>query len=287
MTFWQAIWFSVLQGMTELAPVSSLGHGVLLPLFTGWTSVSHNPDFLPFMVSLHLGTALALLVFFRADWIRLFAGGLAVLGYVPRGGDRESLLYEGRVLGFLIGGTIPAAILGFVLEKKIRVLFGSPAVASIFLGVNGLMLFLGERLRRQSASRGRIGDLSMPKAVLIGGFQALALIPGLSRSGITMVGGIINGLSHEDAARFSFLLSTPIIFGAGVLEIPKLIHGGHSGMIRLSAIGGCVSFAAAYLTTFFLMRYFRSYEAFRALYPFGIYCLALSLISGFLIFFPL
>ncbi len=287
MTFWQAIWFSLLQGMTELAPVSSLGHGVLLPLFTGWSSVSHNPDFLPFMVSLHLGTALALLLFFRSDWIRLFEGGLTAFGYVPKSGNQKALLVERRVLGFLIGGTIPAAILGFILEKKIRILFESPGIAAVFLGVNGLMLLLGERLRRRVAVPGKIADLSMSRAILIGGFQALALIPGLSRSGITMVGGIVNGLGHEEAARFSFLLSTPIIFGAGFLEIPKLIHGGHSGMIRLSIVGGAVSFVAAYLTTSFLMRYFRSFEATRALYPFGIYCLALSVVAGVVIYFPL
>ncbi|MHB8544308.1 MAG: undecaprenyl-diphosphate phosphatase [Leptospirales bacterium] len=285
MTIRQALEFSVLQGTTELAPVSSLGHGVLLPLFAGWPGVSRDPGFLPFMVALHLGTALALLLYFWKDWFRLSRGTLVCMGILSPGRDRETAVKEGRTMALLVAATVPAAVLGFLLEKKIRILFASPSVAAFFLGINGIVLLVGEALRRKERVPGQIAALSFPRAVLIGTFQSLALVPGLSRSGITMVGGILNGLDHEEAARFSFLLSTPIIVGAGILEIPKLLHGGHRGMIHVALAGGVVSFVAAYLTTFILMRYFRSFETTRALAPFGVYCLGVAVAAGFWIHF--
>ncbi len=271
--------FSLLQGTTELAPVSSLGHGVLLPLFAGWTSVSRNTQFLPFMVALHLGTALALLLFFWKDWWVLMRDSLLFLGFPSAGTDRKGARKNARIMGLLVAGTIPAGVLGFLFEKKIRVLFASPAVAAVFLGVNGCVLILAEYLRKKRISGG-LGELSLPRAFIVGAFQSMALIPGLSRSGITMVGGVLNGLGHEEAARFSFLLSTPIIFGAGVLEIPKLFRQGSGGMLHLALAGGVVSFLAAFTTTYVLMRYFRSFETGRALAPFGWYCLCLSVAAG-------
>lgn len=279
MTFRQAILFSLLQGTTELAPVSSLGHGVLLPLFAGWSGVARNPQFLPFMVALHLGTALALLLFFWKDWWALIQGSLVWSGLLPSGQDREESMRNGRTMGLLVVGTVPAAILGFLLEKKIRLLFSSPAVAAFFLGINGIVLILAEYLRKRQIS-GDLAEMKMSRALIVGSFQAMALIPGLSRSGITMVGGLLNGLGHEEAARFSFLLSTPIIVGAGVLELPKLIRHGSLSMLHLALVGGFVSFLAAFSTTFLLMRYFRSYETGKALVPFGWYCLMLSAVAG-------
>lgn len=279
MTFRQAILFSLLQGTTELAPVSSLGHGVLLPLFAGWSSVSRNTQFLPFMVALHLGTALALLLYFWKDWWVLTRDSVITLGSLSGGQNRREVRKNARIMGLLVAGTIPAAILGFLLEKKIRVLFSTPLVAAVFLGVNGLVLILAEYLRKRRIS-GELGNLPLSRAFIVGAFQSMALIPGLSRSGITMVGGLLNGLGHEEAARFSFLLSTPIIVGAGVLEIPKLLHQGSGGMLHLALAGGIVSFIAAYATTFVLMRYFRSFETGRALAPFGWYCLCLSAVAG-------
>lgn len=285
MTIRQALEFSVLQGTTELAPVSSLGHGVLLPLFAGWPGVSRDPEFLPFMVALHLGTALALLLYFWKDWFRLSRGSLVCLGMLPASGSRDEAAKEGRTMSLLVAATVPAAVLGFLFEKKIRILFASPSVAAFFLGINGVVLLLGEALRRRDRVPGQISVLSFPRALLIGTFQSLALIPGLSRSGITMVGGILNGLDHEEAARFSFLLSTPIIVGAGILEIPKLLHGAHRGMLHVALAGGAVSFVAAYLTTLILMRYFRSFESTRALAPFGLYCLGVAVAAGIWIHF--
>ncbi|MHB1286286.1 MAG: undecaprenyl-diphosphate phosphatase [Leptospirales bacterium] len=285
MTIRQAIEFSVLQGTTELAPVSSLGHAVLLPLFAGWTNVTRSSNFLPFMVALHLGTALALLLYFWKDWLRLSLGSLVCLGILPEGGKREEHRRQGRTMALLVAGTIPAAILGFLLEKKIRILFASPSVAALFLGINGIVLLVGESLRKRDKLPLPLSGLPFSRALVVGAFQALALIPGLSRSGITMVGGILNGLEHEEAARFSFLLSTPIIIGAGIVEIPKMIKGAPAGTVHVALVGGAVSFVAAYLTTFILMRYFQSFEATRALAPFGIYCLALACTAGFWLHF--
>jgi undecaprenyl-diphosphatase len=177
-----------------------------------------------------------------------------------------------RILLLVMGASIPGGLLGFLLEKKIRVLFQSPKTAAIFLVANGLVLFGGEILK--SRKKGiPLQDLPMGRAVLVGLFQAVALIPGFSRSGITMVGGIVNGLGHEEAARFSFLLATPIILGAGVLEIPKMLRDHSPQILHLSLVGAIVSFFTAWLTTFILMKYFRSFETSKALVPFGVYCL--------------
>jgi undecaprenyl-diphosphatase len=267
----QALIFALLQGATELAPVSSLGHGILLPAILGWKSLQMHKDFLPFMVALHLGTALALLLYFYRDWTSL------CLGFLRRITTSKSQLRKedsdnSRILLLVMGASIPGGLLGFLLEKKIRVLFQSPKTAAIFLIANGLVLFGGELLKSRKTGM-PLHDLPMGRAILVGLFQAVALIPGFSRSGITMVGGILNGLGHEEAARFSFLLATPIILGAGVLEIPKMLKDHSPQMLHLSLIGAIVSFLTAWITTFFLMKYFRSFETSKALVPFGIYCL--------------
>ena len=267
----QAVLFALLQGATELAPVSSLGHGILLPAILGWKSLQMHKDFLPFMVALHLGTALALLLYFYRDWTDLCLG---FLRWVTTSKSQllKSDADHARILLLVMGASIPGGLLGFLLEKKIRVLFQSPKTAAIFLVANGLVLFGGEILK--SRKKGiPLQDLPMGRAVLVGLFQAVALIPGFSRSGITMVGGIVNGLGHEEAARFSFLLATPIILGAGVLEIPKMLRDHPPQMLHLSLVGAIVSFFTAWLTTFILMKYFRSFETSKALLPFGVYCL--------------
>lgn len=226
------------------------------------------------MVALHLGTALALLLYFYRDWMNLCMGFLRWLTI------SKSLLLQNdrnnaRILFLVLGASIPGGLLGFLLEKKIRVLFQSPKTAAIFLVANGLVLFGGELLKSRKAGI-PLQDLPMGRAVLVGLFQAVALIPGFSRSGITMVGGILNGLGHEEAARFSFLLATPIILGAGVLEIPKLLRDHSPQMLHLALVGAIISFFTAWITTFFLMKYFRSFETSKALVPFGIYCLLLG-----------
>jgi undecaprenyl-diphosphatase len=275
MTFLQAIIFAAFQGVTELFPVSSLGHAVILPAVLGWHIDQDSPRFLPFLVVLHVGTATALLVYFWREWLSLL---LAALG---RGGATSRTIFENRhLIALLVLGTLPAVVLGFVFEKWLRHLFGSPIAAACFLIVNGVVLFAGERLRRRANAAGNRRELARANwrdAVIIGFCQTTAFFPGISRSGATIVGGLLVGLRHEDAARFSFLLATPIILGAAVLEIPKLLHAPlATGAAGLSGgvlwIAGVVAGVTAYASTAFLMRYFRSREESPALDPFAYYC---------------
>ncbi|MEI8395471.1 MAG: undecaprenyl-diphosphate phosphatase [Rhodospirillaceae bacterium] len=275
MTTFQAIVIAVFQGVTELFPVSSLGHAVLLPPVLGWAIDQHSPTFLPFLVVLHLGTAIALLVYFRQDWIDL------VLALLNRGVP-EKRAADLRLLMLLVVATIPAVILGFAFNKALRELFAAPVIAAIFLTLNGVLLLAGERLRRTAGTLG-MAELGMLDALLIGGWQCTALFPGISRSGATMVGGLLCGLRHEDSARFSFLMATPIIIGASVLEIPKMLHHAGSGGITVtSLIAGVVAGITAYASVAFLMHYFKTHEM-KALNPFGIYCIIAGI--GFIVMF--
>ena len=261
----QAILFAFLQGMTELFPVSSLGHAVVLPAVLKWSVDQSAPDFLPFIVALHLGTAAALLIYFWRDW---FGFLWAVIGRGPK----EIQGSERRLFALLVVATIPAVIVGYAFEKWFRLLFGTQAAAAFFLIVNGGMLFLGERLRRKAGDK-PVDKLTWKAAVGIGIYQCAALIPGISRSGATMVGGLLAGLRHADAARFSFLMATPVILGAAVLEVPKLMHehGGSLGLSSLSVMAGVVAGLTAYLSVALLMRYFKRHD-FEALDPFAYYC---------------
>ena len=264
----QAILIAVLQGASELFPVSSLGHAVILPalLQSGINQRSH--EFLPFVVLLHTGTAVALVVYFWRDWWMLFLG---VIGM-----EEEVMIKEARrVFLLIVIATIPAAIVGFTLEKFVRGLFGSPVTAAIFLTLNGFLLLFGERLR----NRGRrdLTTLTTKDALIIGLWQCLALIPGISRSGATIVGAVLRGISHEGAAHFSFLIATPIIIGATVLEAPKLLHEQvPAGTFGLAALAAVVAGITAWFTTWFLMRYFRSHDDW-ALSPFAAYCIVVGL----------
>jgi undecaprenyl-diphosphatase len=277
MTTLQAIVLALLQGVTELFPVSSLGHAVVLPRLLGWTIDQHSPAFLPFLVVLHLGTAAALLLYFWRDWLALV---LAFFGQGPVA-ERKA---QWRLLWLIVLATVPAVILGFLFEKFFRNLFGSPVAAAIFLIVNGGLLFAGERLRRQSGTK-LLGEMSWLQAILIGLWQSTALIPGISRSGATMVGGLLGGFHHREAAHFSFLIATPIIIGAAVLEVPHLFHPGVAAEFGpVVWIAGLVAGVTAYLSTAFLMRYFRRHD-FEALDPFAYYCWGAGLIALALLFF--
>jgi undecaprenyl-diphosphatase len=274
MTFFQAMFIAMFQGVTELFPVSSLGHTVILPAVLGWNIDQQSLRFLPFLVVLHLGTAAALLVYFWREWWSLL---VAALG---RGKTASEISKERHLVALLVLGTLPAVVLGFAFEKWLRHLFGSPSAAALFLVVNGVVLFVGERLRRRAdavGNRRELAGIGWRAALFIGLFQATALFPGISRSGATIVGGLLAGLRHEDAARFSFLLATPIIIGAAVLEIPKLLHAPTEA--DSSALGGgvlwicaVVAGLTAYASTAFLMRYFRTHEQSAALDPFAYYC---------------
>lgn len=277
MTLVQAVIIAILQGVTELFPVSSLGHAVVLPSLLGWHIDQDAPDFLPFLVVLHLGTAAALLIYFWRDWVGLV---LAFIG-VGSGEERRA---QWRLLGLIVVATIPAVILGFVLEKWLRQLFGAPTVAAGFLIVNGALLYVGERLRRRAGDK-TLEQMSWIDALLIGLAQCTAFIPGISRSGATMVGGLLVGLHHKEAAHFSFLIATPIILGAGVLEVPHLLHQGGAQAMESSVvwIAGIVAGLTAYASTAFLMRYFGKHDV-QSLDPFAYYCAAFGLASlGFLL----
>ncbi len=276
MTYLQAIIIAVLQGVTELFPVSSLGHAVVLPSLFGWAVDQSSTQFLPFLVVLHLGTATALLIYFWEDWIGLL---LAFIGV----GSGEERRRQWRLLWLIVLATLPAVVLGFTLEKWFRHLFGAAVVAASFLIVNGALLFIGERLRRRGGEK-TLGELGWIGAILIGFAQATALIPGISRSGATMVGGLLLGLHHKQAAHFSFLIATPIIFGAGVLEVPHLFqHGGLTSIGATAWVAGIVAGITAYASTAFLMRYFGKHD-FQALDPFAYYCGAFGLASlGYLL----
>jgi len=263
----QAITIAILQGATELFPVSSLGHAVVLPALLHWNLDQHAPAFLPFLVMLHLGTATALLAYFWRDWWALAIG---ILGLTDAHQARESR----RVFLLIVIATIPAVVIGFVLEHFFRSLFGAPVVAATFLIVNGALLLFGERLRAHTHRP--LASLTIQDAVIIGFWQCTALIPGISRSGATIVGGLLRGIDHEAAAHFSFLIATPIILGATVLEVPKLLHASiPAGTFGVAAIAAIVAGITAFASTAFLMRYFRTHDS-MALNPFAYYCLVIG-----------
>jgi undecaprenyl-diphosphatase len=260
MTILQAILMAILQGVTELFPISSLGHAVIVPALLGWRIDQAAEGFLPFLAVMHLGTALALLIYFWRDWLGF---AVSVIGFRNPAGAADR-----RLFWRVVAATIPAVVIGFVFEKILRQGFAAPSLAAAFLIVNGAMLFTAERVRRRTVRP--IGALRWRDAVVIGFCQCLALIPGMSRSGATMAGGYVCGLDHEDAARFSFLTATPIILGAVVLEGPKLIH--HPGGFGLAAIlAGVVAGVTAFASAWALMAWFRVRDV-RGFDPFALYC---------------
>ena len=271
-SYFQGAILGLLQGVSELFPISSLGHSVILPKLVGWNIHQNAPYFLTFLVATHLATALVLLGFFRRDWVRILKG----LGRSLR--DREIAAGDSDAkLGWLlVVGTIPAGILGIALQDKLRTLFASPQYASIFLALNGLLLYGAELLRRRAPVTDSDDDARIARTVgwrdsaLVGAAQALALIPGFSRSGASMGGGLLVGLSHKDAARFAFLLATPIIGAAAVLKLPDLAGKDGNGVRGPALVGALCAAVTAYLAVRFLMRYFET----QTLLPFAIYCAA-------------
>jgi len=272
----------LLQGATELFPVSSLGHSVLIPSLLHWSFKQSDPSFVPFLVLLHLGTASALLVLYRDQWVAIIRGFFAA---ALRGSIRTD---DERLAMLLLVGTIPAAILGVFLESRIKALFASPYEAAGFLIANGVLMLSFELLRRRAERRAALDTasrseqeegfaqaerISFRAAALVGACQALAFLPGISRSGVTIGGGLLSGLRHQEAARFSFLLATPVILGAGVLEVPQLLTSGVPIAEYLAAT--VLSGIAAYASARFLLRYFRSGR----LDPYGWYCIAAGAVS--------
>lgn len=299
LTYPEAIVIGALQGVTELFPVSSLGHSVLVPALLGgrWAAdlnvSAHESPYLAFVVGLHVATALALIAYFWRDWVRILTGLVSSLRY------RRIRTSDERLAWMIVLGTIPVGVAGLLLEHTFRTVLGRPIPAAIFLIVNGFILLAAERRRRRpvpveasgpgtvyghprtavtvvdrvttdQASDARIASLSLPQTTVIATAQVAALLPGISRSGVTMAAGLARGLSHEDAARFSFLLATPVILAAGVLKIPDLLGPLGDGIRGPVLAGSLASGLAAYVSVRFLTRYFQT----RTLTPFAIYCFA-------------
>ena len=273
------------QGVAELFPVSSLGHSVLIPAWVGgsWQRdldvSSPESPYLAFVVGLHVATALALIVYFWRDWVRIVRG---LFTSIVRREIRDA---DQRLAWLLVLSTIPVGILGLVGEHFVRVHLGRPVPAAILLTVNGVILLAAERLRRREPgletdyvderisgpeSDRRLAAMPTARAVAIGSLQIAALAPGISRSGIATVGGMLRGLSREDAARFSFLLATPVILAAGALKLGDLFGPLGDGIRPQVLLGSVLSGIGAYVSVRFLTRYL----AHRSLRPFGYYCIA-------------
>lgn len=298
LTWVQAIVIGTIQGIAEMFPISSLGHTVLVPGWLGWHNLVNSESdsesfYLAFVVGLHVATALALLVYFWRDWVKIIGGFLTSIR------DRKIETPEQRLAWLIVVATIPAGIVGLALEHKLRTQFAKPLSAAIFLTVNGGILLVGERLRRRDAVRAlaerkgqvtstdaaghvavavdpadggprrRLDTMEVREAAVIGTAQIMPLLAGISRSGVTMAAGLLRGLDHEDAARFSFLLATPIILAAGLLKVPDLTGSLGKGVHGQILVGCLFAGVFAYLSVRFLLRYFET----RTLTPFAIYCL--------------
>jgi undecaprenyl-diphosphatase len=274
-SYGQAIVLGLLQGFSELFPISSLGHSVILPKLLGWNIHQNDPYFLTFLVATHLATAIVLLGFFWHDWVRILKGLGRSLR--DRGIDPEDT--DAKLGWLLVVGTIPAGILGLTLEHALRTVFASPTSAAIFLMCNGVLLFGAEHLRRRAAQVDTDDDSRIARQMTwagafgVGAAQALALIPGFSRSGATMGGGLLAGLSNKDAARFAFLLATPIIGAAALLKLPELFGHDGDGVRGQALVGALCSAVTAWLAVRFLMRFFET----NTLMPFAVYCGAAGL----------
>ncbi|HEY2688109.1 MAG TPA: undecaprenyl-diphosphate phosphatase [Streptosporangiaceae bacterium] len=317
-TYLEASVVGLIQGVTELFPVSSLGHNVLLPALIGgsWAAdlnvAAPESPYLAFIVGLHVATALALLIYFWRDWVRIIGGFFSSLR------NRRIETVDQKLAWMIILATIPVGLVGLVFEHEFRVLFAKPIRAAIFLIINGLILFAGEKFRtrrslaadaeieteedlaaRRAAGSGvamhasgqravkqleasravqadqRLTAVGYLQALVIGSSQILALLAGISRDGVVMVSGMFRGLSRQDAARFSFLLSTPVILAAGVLKLPDLIGPLGKGIHGQVIVGSILSGVGAYLSVRFLMKYFQT----KTLTPFAVYCVVAGLAS--------
>ena len=277
-SYFQAVILGLTQGIAEPFPISSLGHGVVLPRLAGWHIHQNDKFFLTFLIATHLATALVLLAIFIKDWVLIVRGiGRSLQMREIRAEDTYA-----RLGWLLVAATIPVGIIGLLLQDTLRKLFASPQTAAAFLIVNGVALLVFERLRRRPPrpgdylgdSDGRIAKLTWRQAIGVGTSQAFALIPGISRSGFTMGGGLIVGLSNEDAARFAFLLATPVIFAAAVLKLPELFGSTGNGVRGPALVAGLCAAATTYVAVKFLLRFFQT----NRLTPFGVYCIILGVV---------
>jgi len=260
----RAIVLGAVQGLTEFIPVSSSGHLVLVPFVLGWDAGTGFTPGVPFDVAVHLGTALAVVVYFRHELGGMIMGAARTLLRRPAEGDRSSA----RLLGLLGLGSIPAAALGIAFEGFFERLFRNPGLVAMLLLATAALLVAGEALhRRAPGERREIEDLRATDALIVGAFQAIAIAPGISRSAATIVGGLTRRMSRETAARFSFLLGLPAILGAGLVQIPDFPARTDWGAV-VAGTGAAAAFGFA--SIWFLLRYLRR----GSLHPFAAYCVA-------------
>jgi undecaprenyl-diphosphatase len=279
-TYFQAVVLGIVQGIAEPFPISSLGHSVVLPHLFGWNLHQDKPYFLSFLVGTHVATALVLIGIFLKDWVEIIRGLLRSLA--TRRVPREDT--HARLGWLLVVGTIPAGIIGLALEKPLRTLFAAASAAAAFLIVNGIALLLFERLRTRPPRPGdyrgdadeRLAKLGWAQAIGIGTAQAFALLPGISREGFTMGGGLLAGLSNEDAARYSFLLATPVILAAGLLKLPQLLGSAGDGVRGQTLVAALCAAVSTFFAVKFLLAYFKT----NRLTLFGIYCIGLGVVSS-------
>jgi undecaprenyl-diphosphatase len=280
LTYFEAVVLGFLQGVTELFPISSLGHTVLFPTLFGWDALvraQSDPEsfWLAFVVMLHVGSAIGLLIYFWRDWVQIIRAFFRSLA-------RRRVETPTEKLAWLIVVTsIPTGILGLLLEHPVRVALAKPTAAAVFLMINGVILLGAERLRRSAEVRAlaarsgpdrtrAVTDLSYGEGVGIGFAQSTALIAGISRDGVCMTAGLLRGLNNEDAARFAFLLATPIILAAGVFKLSDLTGPLGNGIRGQALVAAICAAIGAIVSVHWLLRYFKSNN----LVPFGIYCLA-------------
>ncbi len=276
LTIFQAGIMGILQGITELFPVSSLGHSAILPALLNWHINESSNEFLVFVVATHFATALVLLLFFIKDWILIIKGVFRSIKnrYIDPDNTYEKLGW------LIIIATIPVGILGLLFEEKFKLIFSDASYISLFLVGNGILLYGAEMLRKKSVQEnptdpdGKISKISWPDSVKVGIAECLALIPGFSRTGSTLGAGLLLGLDHESSARFSFLLATPVIFAASVLKLPDLASAS-SGVLLPVIFGTLCSALGAYVSVKFLTKYFQT----KTLLPFAIYCVLAGAVS--------
>jgi undecaprenyl-diphosphatase len=267
-TFYQAGILGALQGVTELFPVSSLGHTVILPSLVGWQLDQSSSEFVAFIVLTHLATALVLVGFFWKDWLNIILGVFRTL----RAREISERDIYGKLGWLIVVSTIPVGLLGLLFQEQLAQLFAAPKLVAGVLVLNGILLFAGEKLRT-SAPEGKSDDsalahLSWGQAIGIGIAQCFALIPGFSRTGLTMTASLFNGLSHENSVRYAFLLATPVIFAASVLKVPDLFVKGGTAL-GPAFFGALCAAIAAYFSVRFLTKYFET----KTLTPFAMYCI--------------
>jgi undecaprenyl-diphosphatase len=278
LSYFQAAILGILQGISELFPISSLGHSILLPTVLGWTIDQNANYFLTFLVATHFATATVLFFLYWSDWVRIISGILRSIRLRSIASDPDAKL------GWLIVvGTVPAGIVGILFQKQVQELFTSPFYVASFLALNGVLLYAAEFLRTKAKTGGSALDpderiareVSWWQSTGVGVMQVLALLPGFSRTGSTIAGGLMVGLAHEDALRFSFLLATPIIGAAAALKLPLLFASMSAPAIEAALLGASCAALASYFSVRFLTKYFKT----RTLTPFAAYCSLAGLIS--------